>query len=133
MNPAILARHVFNYSVARSLTNAFRKSMILDPVLAAASTISLADSGTASIGLKANVAAYAAGLALLALALVTGEPLWAAVAAAWCSASTCMPIAACSPRSTARAACRSRSLPVCTTLRVRPVAGGGAGAAAGCC
>ena len=81
MNPAILARHVFNHSLARSLTNAFRKSMYWTLYSLRQHDL-LADSGTASLGLKANVAAYAAGLLLLALALVTGEPLWAAVAAA---------------------------------------------------
>ena len=81
MNPVIRARHVFNYSVARSLRNAFRKSMYWTLYSLRRRDL-LADSGTASIGLKANVAAYAAGLALLALALVTGEPLWAAAAAA---------------------------------------------------
>jgi GT2 family glycosyltransferase len=81
MNPAILARHVFNYSAARSLTNAFRKSMYWTVYSLRARDL-LADSGTASLGLKANVAAYAGGLLLLALALFTGEPLWATAAGA---------------------------------------------------
>ena len=81
MNPTILARHVFNHSLARSLTNAFHKSMYWT-LYSLRQRDLLADSGTASLGLKANVAAYAAGLPLLTLALVTGEPLWAAAAAA---------------------------------------------------
>lgn len=80
MNPAIRARHVFNYSAARSLRNAFRKSMYWT-LYSLRERDLFTDSGTASLGLKANVAAYAAGLALLALALVTGKPLWAAAAA----------------------------------------------------
>ena len=81
MNPAILARHVFNYSAARSFANAFRKSMYWT-VYSLHERDLFADSGTASLGLKANVAAYAAGLPLLALALFTGEPLWAVAAGA---------------------------------------------------
>ncbi len=81
MNPAIRARHVFNYSAARSLRNAFRKSMYWTLYSLCRRDL-LADSGTASHGLKANVTAYAAGLALLTLALFTNEPLWAAAAAA---------------------------------------------------
>ena len=81
MNPAILARHVFNYSAAHSLRNAFRKSMYWT-LYSLRQRDLLADSGTASLGLKANVVAYAASLSLLALALFTGEPLWAAAAAA---------------------------------------------------
>ena len=81
MNPTIRARHVFNHSLARSLTNAFRKSMYWTLYSLRARNL-LTDSGTASLGLKANVAAYAASLPLLTLALLTGEPLWAVTAAA---------------------------------------------------
>ncbi|MBI5780493.1 MAG: glycosyltransferase, partial [Rhodocyclales bacterium] len=80
MDPAIRARHVFNHSLTRSLTNAFRKSMYWT-LYSLRQRDLLADSGTASLGLKANVAAYAAGLPLLTLALFTGEPLWAVAAA----------------------------------------------------
>lgn len=65
MNPAILARHVFNYSAARSLRNAFRKSMYWT-VYSIVNRDLLADSGTASVGLKLNVAAFALGALLLA-------------------------------------------------------------------
>ncbi len=81
MNPMIRARHVFNHSFARSLTNAFRKSMYWT-LYSLRQRDLFTDSGTASLGLKANVTAYAAGLPLLALALFTGEPLWAVAAAA---------------------------------------------------
>jgi glycosyltransferase involved in cell wall biosynthesis len=77
MNPAILARHVFNHSFARSLSNAFRKSMYWT-VYSLNQHDLLADSGTASRGLKVNVAACACGLLLFALALFTGEVTWAA-------------------------------------------------------
>jgi glycosyltransferase involved in cell wall biosynthesis len=81
MNPAILARHVFNHSLTRSLANAFRKSMYWT-LYSLRERDLFADSGTASFGLKANVAAYAGGALLLALSLLTGETLWAAAAAA---------------------------------------------------
>ena len=54
MNPAIQVQHIFNYSLLRSLRNAFVKSMYWTGY-AIGNRDLLADSGTASLGLKLNV------------------------------------------------------------------------------
>ncbi len=57
MNPAIQVRHIFDYSLLRSLRNAFVKSTYWT-CYAIGNRDLLADSGTASVELKLNVAAY---------------------------------------------------------------------------
>jgi len=69
MNPAIQVQHIFNFSLYRSLHNAIRKSMYWT-IYSIKNGDVLADSGTASIGLKTNVAAcFSAALLLLAFVL----------------------------------------------------------------
>jgi glycosyltransferase involved in cell wall biosynthesis len=57
MNPAIQVQHIFDYSLFRSLRNAFIKSMYWTGY-AIGNRDLLADSGTASVGLKVNVCVY---------------------------------------------------------------------------
>lgn len=54
MHPAILVRHIFNYSLARSFQNAIRKSRYWTAYSLKNNDL-LADSGTASVELKTNV------------------------------------------------------------------------------
>ena len=72
MNPAILVQHVFNYSLSRSLRNAFVKSLHWT-AYAIGNRDLLADSGTASVGLKLNVLIFAGNAALLAASALTGK------------------------------------------------------------
>jgi glycosyltransferase involved in cell wall biosynthesis len=66
MNPAIQVRHVFDYSLSRSLRNAFVKAKFWT-CYAIRNRDLLADSGTASRGLKVNAGAWVlTGLMLLA-------------------------------------------------------------------
>jgi len=72
MDPAIQVQHIFNFSLYRSLRNAVRKSMYWTMYSIKNNDV-LADSGTASLGLKTNVAALISiGLFLLAF-LLTGN------------------------------------------------------------
>jgi glycosyltransferase involved in cell wall biosynthesis len=64
MNPAIRVQHVFNYSLIRSLRNAYTKSLYWTDY-AIGNRDLLADSGTASAGLKLNVLVFAGNVALL--------------------------------------------------------------------
>ena len=73
MDPAIRARHVFDYSLWRSLRNAFRKAHYWT-CYSLGNRDLLADSGTASHELKLDVAAWCLSVALLAAALATGAP-----------------------------------------------------------
>jgi glycosyltransferase involved in cell wall biosynthesis len=66
MNPDLQVQHVFGFSLRRSLANAVRKARVWTAYSLANRDL-LADSGTASRELKANV--VAAGLAALLLAL----------------------------------------------------------------
>jgi glycosyltransferase involved in cell wall biosynthesis len=74
MNPAIAVRHVFGFSLLRSLRNAFVKSMYWT-VYSLGNRDLLADSGTASVELKFNVAVWFLGLVLLGLYGVLGDKL----------------------------------------------------------
>ena len=56
MNPEILVRHIFNFTLIKSLKNAFRKSLYWT-IYSLRNKDLLADSGTASYELKINVAA----------------------------------------------------------------------------
>ncbi|TAK50707.1 MAG: glycosyltransferase [Betaproteobacteria bacterium] len=73
MNPAIQARHVFGYSLARSLRNAYRKARYWTCYSLGAGDL-LADSGTASRPLKFAVGAWYASAALLAAGLAVAAP-----------------------------------------------------------
>jgi glycosyltransferase involved in cell wall biosynthesis len=72
MNPAIQVQHMFNYSMIRSLRNAFTKSMHWTSY-AIGNRDLLADSGTASMGLKLNVLIFAGNAGLLSGFLLTGK------------------------------------------------------------
>ncbi len=72
MNPAIQVQHVFNYSLIRSLRNAFTKSRYWTGY-AIGNRDLLADSGTASAGLKLNVLVFAGNAGLLAGFVLTGK------------------------------------------------------------
>jgi glycosyltransferase involved in cell wall biosynthesis len=70
MNPAIQVQHMFNYSLIRSLRNAFTKSLHWTRY-AIGNRDLLADSGTASIGLKLNVLIFAGNAGLLSAFVLT--------------------------------------------------------------
>ncbi len=70
MNPAIQVQHIFNFSLYRSLRNAIRKSMYWTMYSIKYGDV-FVDSGTASVGLKANVAAYFSTALLLLAFLLT--------------------------------------------------------------
>ena len=74
MNPAIQVQHIFNYSLIRSLRNAFTKSLYWT-MYAIGNRDLLADSGTASAGLKLNVLALATSACLLCGFVLTGKTL----------------------------------------------------------
>ena len=79
MNPAIQVQHIFNYSLARSLGNAFTKSLYWTSY-AISNRDLLADSGTASVGLKLNVLVFAGNLGLLSVLFLTGKTILLAFA-----------------------------------------------------
>ncbi|HET8538520.1 MAG TPA: glycosyltransferase [Anaeromyxobacter sp.] len=80
MCAALEVQHVFRFSLRRSLANAARKARYWTAYSLANGDL-LADSGTASVELKANVALAAAQALLVALAAAAGSA-WPAVAAA---------------------------------------------------
>ncbi len=71
MSPALLVRHVFRFSLRRSLANAFRKARTWTRYSLGNRDL-LADSGTASHELKAHVALAGAAALLLAATAVLG-------------------------------------------------------------
>lgn len=75
MNPAIQVQHIFNYSLTRSLRNAFTKSLYWT-AYAIRNRDLLADSGTASVGLKLNVLVFAGNAGLLSAFLLTGKMIF---------------------------------------------------------
>jgi glycosyltransferase involved in cell wall biosynthesis len=75
LDPAIEVRHIFNFSLARSLANAYTKARYWT-MYSLANRDWLADSGTASHELKANVAACFVCALLVLTGLVSGEPRW---------------------------------------------------------
>lgn len=81
MDPAVQARHFFDFSFARSLRNAYRKARYWSCYSLGAGDL-LADSGTASHELKLDVAAWCMSAVLFAAACVTAAPAWMAAAAA---------------------------------------------------
>lgn len=64
MDPGIQVRHIFNFSLVRSLRNAFEKSAYWN-MYSLKNRDLLADSGTASLELKTDVASYCLNLVLL--------------------------------------------------------------------
>jgi glycosyltransferase involved in cell wall biosynthesis len=72
MYPDILVQHLFNFTCAKSLKNAFRKSMFWTEYALANRDV-FTDSGTASIELKANVVSLFVSLFLLLVSFVSGE------------------------------------------------------------
>ena len=75
MNPALQVQHIFDYSLARSLANAAFKASYWT-LYSIRNGDLLADSGTASLGLKLNAAVYFLGLLLLLLFFATGSVLF---------------------------------------------------------
>jgi GT2 family glycosyltransferase len=71
MDPTIMVSHIFNFTLMRSLGNAFRKSRYWTAYSLKNRDL-LTDSGTASLGLKTNVVCLFAGLVfgLLSLAFI---------------------------------------------------------------
>ena len=80
MDPGLRVKHVFRFSLARSLRNAFRKSRTWTRYSLVNRDL-LADSGAASLELKTNVLSCAAAAVLLAGAAVTGS-VWPLLGAA---------------------------------------------------
>ncbi len=72
MEPGIQVRHIFNFSLSKSLRNAFRKSRYWT-MYSLKNRDLLADSGTASAELKTNVASYCLNLLLLSLWVLMPE------------------------------------------------------------
>jgi GT2 family glycosyltransferase len=66
VSPDILVKHIFNYTLKRSLINAFRKSMFWT-IYSLKNRDLFVDSGTASIGLKVNVASFFISIFLILL------------------------------------------------------------------
>ncbi len=77
MDPYILVSHFFDFTLVKSLRNAFRKSMYWTAYSLRNRDL-LTDSGTASAELKTNVAAYFSLLIICALSLFFQRPviLW---------------------------------------------------------
>jgi glycosyltransferase involved in cell wall biosynthesis len=69
MNPLLLVRHIFNFTLRRSLANAVRKSRYWTCYSLENHDL-LADSGTASRELKVNVISYAAIVLLVLLGIL---------------------------------------------------------------
>jgi len=83
MEPGLVVEHVFDYSLGRSLRNAFRKSLYWT-IYSLWNKDLMRDSGTASVELKADVLSWAASVGLLALYALSGtRAALAGVAALW--------------------------------------------------
>lgn len=72
MDPCILVRHIFNFSLGKSLKNGFRKSRYWT-MYSLANRDLHRDSGTASVELKSAVMSWTLNLILLAAAALTGR------------------------------------------------------------
>jgi len=75
VSPDILVRHIFNYTLTKSLKNAFRKSMFWT-IYSLKNRDLFADSGTASTGLKLNVASFLISLFLMLLFLISDKAVF---------------------------------------------------------
>ena len=74
VDPRIQVRHIFNFSLLRSLQNAFKKSLYWTEYSLKNRDL-LADSGAASTELKVNVLSYVLCLALFSAWVVSGNVL----------------------------------------------------------
>jgi glycosyltransferase involved in cell wall biosynthesis len=72
MNPSIVVRHIFNFTLMKSLRNGFRKSMFWTRYSMGNRDL-FADSGTASKELKVNVAFFLAAAFTFYLLLLSGK------------------------------------------------------------
>jgi glycosyltransferase involved in cell wall biosynthesis len=72
MNPHIVVRHIFNFTLMRSLRNGFRKSLFWTQYSMRNRDV-FSDSGTASRELKINVASFLAGALTLLFLLFFGK------------------------------------------------------------
>ena len=72
LDPAVRVRHIFNFSLQRSLRNALRKAMYWT-MYSLRNRDLWADSGTASHELKINVVAYFTAFVLIALYAMSGH------------------------------------------------------------
>ncbi|MBC8413049.1 MAG: glycosyltransferase family 2 protein [Nitrospira sp.] len=79
MESRIQVRHIFNFSLARSLKNAYRKSMYW-MLYSLKNRDVLSDSGTASVELKLNVASFFICALLIVIAAVLMKPFAAITA-----------------------------------------------------
>lgn len=81
MRPEVLVQHIFNFSMLRSLRNAWRKSTYWT-IYSLGHRDVFADSGTASTALKTNVAAFFLSVFIIGAALAAGEAglLWLVLA-----------------------------------------------------
>ncbi|MFV2005271.1 MAG: glycosyltransferase family 2 protein [Gammaproteobacteria bacterium] len=75
MNPAIQVQHIFNFSLYRSLRNAIRKSMYWTMYSINYGDV-FVDSGTASVGLKTNVAAWFSIALFFLVFVLTGNSVF---------------------------------------------------------
>lgn len=75
MNPMIQVRHIFNYTLKKSMQNAFRKSMYWT-VYSIKNKDLHKDSGTASRGLKLNTVIWFVNVFVVLSALCSGELQW---------------------------------------------------------
>jgi glycosyltransferase involved in cell wall biosynthesis len=75
MDPAIEVRHIFNFTLARSLANAYTKARYWT-MYSLANRDLLADSGTASHELKANVAAWLVCALVVLAGLASADARW---------------------------------------------------------
>ena len=75
MNPDILVRHIFDFTLTKSLRNAFRKAKFWT-IYSMANKDLMNDSGTASRELKINGASFLASAALLPLFLFSGKEIF---------------------------------------------------------
>lgn len=73
MNPGIQVRHIFNFTLLKSLRNAVRKSMYWNMYSLKNKDV-FKDSGSASLELKTNVASFALNILLMALFIVFDAP-----------------------------------------------------------
>jgi glycosyltransferase involved in cell wall biosynthesis len=74
MDPAILVRHIFNFTLFKSLRNAFRKSRYWTSYSLKNRDL-FHDSGTASLELKTNVASLFFGVVFIMIAIASGKEL----------------------------------------------------------
>lgn len=75
MNPDLLVRHVFNFTLFKSLKNAFRKAKFWT-VYSLSNKDLFADSGTASIELKINSAFFLIDAVLISVFLLSGKAVF---------------------------------------------------------